>query len=271
MDVARIDYYANHGKSFAHKAKALWKIVFAVLVITSVILTNEFYILLGIYLALVTFAVWTRLPVAKILTIAAYPALFALIFAFALWNGSWMRAAVIILKALGAALTMVLLIVTTPYPEVFNVIRPLMPKIIAEAFFVTYRSVFILLELTDELIKGLKVRGGLTRRKYYSNIKNFGSGIGLLLVRGFDFSEKFYGVMTVRGYGGKISSGKVASLINLNDLIALFIGVLIFTIVIGISIKKSLLEYSIYILGVSVIALVISFIYRQLRQDQWTN
>ena len=263
MDVALIDYYANHGRSFMHRAGAFWKIVFAALVIASIILTNELYILLGIYIALVTIAVWTKLPVSRILTIAAYPAIFALIFAFALWNGSWIRVVVVMLKALSAALTMVLLIVTTPYPEIFGVIRPVLPKVIAEGMFVTYRSVFILLELTDELIKGLKVRGGLTHRKYISNIKNFASGIGLLLVRGIDFSEKFYGVMTVRGYGGKISGYRTQSSISLNDLIALVIGVSLFVFVLGTVIQNSFLGFSIYLLGLSLIALVISSIYRQ--------
>ena len=263
MDVAIIDYYANHGKSFLHRAKAPWKIVFAALVIASIILTNEFYLLLGIYVALVTIAVWTKLAVGRIITIAAYPAIFALIFAFAMWNGSWLRAAVIILKALSAALAMVILIVTTPYPEIFNTIRPFLPRVIAEGLFVTYRSVFILLELSDDLVKGLRVRGGLTRGKYISNVKNFSSGIGLLLVRGFDFSEKFYGVMNVRGYGGRISADNTKTGISRDDVLALIIGTLIFAVSLGAVIKRSLLEFSVYILLFTIVALVISSIYVQ--------
>ncbi|MEM7007535.1 MAG: energy-coupling factor transporter transmembrane component T [Thermodesulfobacteriota bacterium] len=265
MDVSIIDYYANHGDSFLHKAKPFWKIVFTTLVIASIILTNELYLLLGIYVALLSLAFWTRLSVVKIVTIALYPALFALIFAFAMWNGSWIRASVIMLKALSAALCMVLLIVTTPYPDVFNVIRPIMPRIIAEGLFVTYRSVFILLELTDDLIKGLKVRGGLTRRRYFSNIKNFSSGIGLLLVRGFDLSEKFYGVMNIRGYGGKISSSNNNLTFTKNDLITMVIGLMIFAAVIMTLINTNLLKLSVYVLLLSVCALIISTIYQQIR------
>lgn len=263
MDVAIIDYYANHGTSFLHKAKALWKIIFTALVIASIILTNEFYMLLGIYIALVTIAIWTKLPVSRIITIAAYPAIFALIFAFAVWNGSWLKAGVIMLKALASALTMVLLIVTTPYPDVFNVLRPFLPRVIAEGLFVTYRSVFILLELTDELIKGLKVRGGLTRRKYLRNIKNFSSGIGLLLVKGFDYSEKFYGMMNIRGYGGKITTQGAKTSINRNDVLAISIGLLIFAIVITTVIDKRFLEFSVYIAACSILAFVASSIYKQ--------
>ena len=233
MDVAIIDYYAIHGTSFLHKANAPSKILFTALLIASIILTNDLYTLLGIYFTLVSLAIWTKLPVQRIITIAAYPAIFALIFAFLIWNGSWLKAAVIILKALSAALTMVLLIVTTPYPDVFNVVRP----------------IFILLELTDELIKALRVRGGISRRKYISNIKNFSSGIGLLLVKGFDFSEKFYGMMIVRGYGGKISGDRREPVITYNDILVIVIGLIIFGITIGTVIKKEFLQLSIYILN----------------------
>jgi energy-coupling factor transporter transmembrane protein EcfT len=158
---------------------------------------------------------------------------------------------------------MVLLIVTTPYPDVFNLIRPIMPRIIAEGLIVTYRSIFVLLELTDELIKALRVRGGISRRKYISNIKNFSSGIGLLLVKGFDFSEKFYGMMNVRGYGRKITGSQRQSVTTYNDILAILIGLLIFVITIGTVIKKELLQLGIYILLLSVITLVISFIFKQ--------
>jgi len=158
---------------------------------------------------------------------------------------------------------MVLLIVTTPYPDIFNVLRPIMPRVIAEGLIVTYRSIFILLELTDELIKALRVRGGISRRKYISNIKNFSSGIGLLLVKGFDFSEKFYGMMNVRGYGGKISDDRRQPAITYNDILAIVIGLLIFGITIGTVIKKEFLQLSIYILLLSVIALVVSSIIKQ--------
>ena len=208
MDVAIIDYYANHGRSFLHRASTLPKITFAVLSIASVVITSDLYLLLGIYISLSALVIWSRLPIMRILSIAAYPAIFALIFALASWNGSWVRAGVIIMKALTAAITMVILIVTTPYPDIFVSIRPVLPKIIAEALVMTYRSIFILLELMNNLVKALRVRGGLTRRKYVSNVVNFSTGIGLLLIRGLDLSEKFYGVMTVRGYGGKISAAE---------------------------------------------------------------
>jgi len=260
MDVAIIDYYANHGMSFLHRASTLPKIAFAVLSIASVVLTSDLYLLLGIYISLAALVIWSRLPIMRILSIAAYPAIFALIFAVASWNGSWVRAGVIIMKALTAALTMVILIVTTPYPDIFVSIRPVLPKIIAEALVMTYRSIFILLELMNNLVKALRVRGGLTRRRYVSNVVNFSTGIGLLLIRGLDLSEKFYGVMTVRGYGGKISAAERKGKPGINDICIALIGLLIFAAGLVIRFGTGMRDISIFVLVFSVLIFFVSVI-----------
>lgn len=261
MDVAIIDYYANHGTSFLHRSKAISKIVFAALVIASVVIASDLYLLVGIYISLAALVIWIRLPLLKILTIAAYPAIFALIFAAASWNGDWIRAGVIVLKALSAALAMVILIVTTPYPDIFLSIRPVLPKIVTEGLVLTYRSIFILLELADNLVKALRVRGGLTRRRYINNIVSFSSGIGLLLVRGLDLSEKFYGVMNVRGYGGKISAVGREEKIGANDLTAVLTGALILTVTLLTRIEPGLREYDPYLAAFSVLIFIASSLY----------
>lgn len=260
MDVAIIDYYANHGTSFLHRARTLSKIVFAVLSIASVVITSDLYLLLGIYVSLAALVIWSRLPIMRILSIAAYPAIFALIFAAASWNGSCVRAGVIILKALTAALTMVILIVTTPYPDIFVSIRPVLPKIIAEALVLTYRSIFILLELMNNLVKALRVRGGLTRRRYVNNLVNFSSGIGLLLIRGLDLSEKFYGVMAVRGYGGKTSAAERGEKFSVNDVTIALIGLVILTAGLVIRFDTGLRDMSIFMLVFSVLIFFVSVI-----------
>jgi cobalt/nickel transport system permease protein len=261
MDVSAIDYYANHGTSFLHGARAVSKILFASLVIASVVISGSFWLLLAVYVSLLALVLWTRLPVMKIITIAAYPAIFAVIFAAASWNGSWISAGVIVLKALSAALAMVILIVTTPYPDVFSSIKHVLPRIITEGLFLTYRSLFILLELTDNLIRGLRVRGGLTHGRYIRNVVNFSSGIGLLLVRGLDLSEKFYGVLNVRGYSGRISGGGRRDRTGVNDFTALAIGTLIFGAALLTARDRELSKYDLYILALSVSVLIVSGAY----------
>ncbi len=156
---------------------------------------------------------------------------------------------------------MVILIVTTPYPEVFSCIRPVLPGIISEGLLLTYRSLFILLELTDNLVRGLRVRGGLTRGRYIKNVVNFSSGIGLLLVRGLDMSEKFYGVLSVRGYSGKISGRERGEKTGVNDFTAFLIGVIIFSAALWIRTDRETSEYESYFLAFSIIALLTSSAY----------
>jgi cobalt/nickel transport system permease protein len=258
MDVSAIDYYANHGTSFLHRSHTLSKIFFAGLVIASVVITSSFYLLLAIYLSLLSLVIWTRLPFFKIISIAAYPALFALIFAVASWNGSWISASVIILKAIDAALGMVVLIITTPYPDIFSAISPVLPRIITEGLLLTYRSLFILLELMDNLVRGLRVRGGITHRRYIKNILNFSSGIGLLLVRGLDLSEKFYGALNVRGYSGEITGGMRGEKIRPNDFTAFLIGALIFSAAVWMRYDEEAAGYGSYLLALSVISVLVS-------------
>lgn len=262
MDVSLIDYYANHGESFLHKASAAAKLFFSVFVIASVVITGEFYFLLAIYTALIAIAVWAWLPVLKIVTIASYPAIFALLFVLLTWNGSYLDAGVIMLKALTAALTMVILIVTTPYPEIFKTLKPILPGVIHDGLYLTYRSLFVLLEMTDELVRGLKVRGGITRRKYIRNIKNFSSGIGLVLIKGFDITEKYYGVMKVRGYTGKISDDETQGLFTASNISPLFAGLLILLLSLAVKFYASINNLGFYILISAVVLLMISISYR---------
>jgi energy-coupling factor transporter transmembrane protein EcfT len=183
-----------------------------------------------------------------------------------------MNAGVIVLKALSASLAMVILIVTTPYPDVFSSIAPVLPKIVTEGLFLTYRSLFVLLELTDNLVKGLRVRGGLTHGRYVKNVVNFSSGIGLLLVRGLDLSEKFYGVLKVRGYSGRLSGGVRDGKAGANDLVAVAVGVLIFGAAIAAKTDGDLSEYETYMPAVSFVILVVSaaFVYiSEIRGIAW--
>lgn len=262
MDVALIDYYANHGKSFLHRAGAPAKLLFATLVIASVVITENFYMLLAIYTGLVSIAIWTRLSVIKIVSIAAYPAIFAILFVILTWNGSYLDAGVIMLKALSAALTMVILIVTTPYPDVFRTLKPVLPGIIHDGLYLTYRSLFVLLEMTDELLKGLKVRGGLTRRKYIRNIKNLSSGIGLVLIKGFDITEKYYGVMRVRGYTGQIAIDNKNGFFRTSSIAPVAFGLLVLLLTLGTKLYGSIDHTALYAFIFAAISLIISIAFR---------
>jgi energy-coupling factor transporter transmembrane protein EcfT len=112
VDVGSIDYWANKGDSALHKASAPSKVLATALIIAGVLVTGSLFVLLAIYLAVAVAIVSARLPARRIATIAAYPAIFALIFAVSRWDGNIVNTAVIVVKALDAALTPSTIVVT---------------------------------------------------------------------------------------------------------------------------------------------------------------
>lgn len=224
MDIGTLDYYANFGNSFIHRTSAGFKVVFAFFLIASIIITKSIIILAGMYVLLLGLVINSGVPALKVLALASYPGIFALIFAFASWNGNWVFSALIILKALSASLCMVLIIVTTSYPKVFSVLKPLMPRLIFDALLLTYRSLILLMGLLSDLFSALTIRGGFDSPGYLRRLKNLSSGMALLVVRGFDLSQNFYGILNIRGYEGKINYSGPDSKIKFTELIFILIG-----------------------------------------------
>jgi energy-coupling factor transporter transmembrane protein EcfT len=261
VDIGIIDYFANSGEGLLHRASPLYKIISTVFVLASIVITNDFIVLLSIYLMLASLVILTRLPFLKIISIAAYPAIFAVLFAISSWSEDWIIPATIILKALCAALAMVILIVTTPYPSVFSSISPFLPRVILEGLYLTYRSLFILLELMGNLLRALRIRGGLSPRRYIKNISNFASGIGLLLIRGFDLSERFYGVMQVRGYSGKIAEEERKRKLGHEDIFPIAVGLFILSVSLGARLEDDFKLYGIYLLTLSIVFVCCSAYY----------
>lgn len=224
MDIGRIDYWANNRTSHYHRASALAKGLGTIMIIATVVLTNQVFLLLSVYLLLVGAVFITRLPARSLLALAGYPAAFAAIFAISIWNGSWVGPAILVLKAITAAQAMVLLITTTPYPDVFAMVGRFLPRVIADGLFVTYRSFFILLEEMGHIITAMRLRGGLRKGHYFKNGRNLAKGLGFLLLRSIDMSDHIYNVLQVRGYKGRMVTTARWRRLSANDAIPLVIG-----------------------------------------------
>lgn len=204
MDIAAIDYWANSRTSVIHRASPLGKGLAALAFVAAVVLATSPYLLLAVYLMLLAGVFATRLPAVRLVMIAAYPTLFALLFAVSRWNGDLATPAVIFLKALTAAQAMVILITTTPYPDIFAGLGKLMPTLLADGLFITYRSFFLLLREMGRMLKALRLRGGMQPGRPLQQLGNVSRALGSLLVRAIDLSERLYAVLRVRGYRGRL-------------------------------------------------------------------
>lgn len=218
MDISKVDYWATSGTSMLHRASVRSKLLATACVIASVVITRD---IAGLACLLAVVMITVRaagLRPGKILLIAIFPSLFALLFAAGYAGTGWELPAAIILKALTAASSMVLLVSTTPYTQVAGYLGRMLPRVIADGLFMTYRSFFIMLELLGHFIDALRLRGGFRPGRALAGAVNIGSGIGMLFIRSYDKSQRLYDVMSVRGYSGMLAAPVKSKGMSLADL-----------------------------------------------------
>ncbi len=262
MDIAAVDRWAVTGQSYLHRATAAGKLIAAGLVIAAVLVTRDLVALLGIYLLLVAAVAATGLPTWRVLGLASYPALFAVLFAASSWDGTLYRPAMIILKAVAAGLAVVSVIVTTPYPRLFSVFRRVLPELVAEGLFLTYRSLFLLLGLLDDLFTALRLRGGLSRRRYLGNARSLAWGLGMLLLRALALSERLHDVLHLRGYRGRLAAEEGWRL-SRQDLPSLASACAMFFAALALRYQPPPVAYHGYVLVVPVLALLAAVLWRR--------
>jgi len=83
MDVGAIDRSATSGGGPLRDAAPVAKLIGLALVLTATLLSWNALVLAGVFGTLATALVWGRVDLRLALALAAYPALFALVFAFA--------------------------------------------------------------------------------------------------------------------------------------------------------------------------------------------
>lgn len=202
MYLAQIDQISNNGESPLHNCRPVSKAVFTLLLITSFIISNDLTrlgIIIGVILC--CFAI-SRVPIRFIGHLVVYPIVFSLIFALIKLQQSWVLASIVLLKAVGAALTMLLLITTTSYTDIFGFLALFLPRLLVDIMVFTYRSLFIMIGMVENLIKSIRLRGGYNPLGFVSNIKNISGALGVLILHSIDMSERMYKIYSLRGYDG---------------------------------------------------------------------
>ncbi len=224
MELAQVDQWATGVTSMWHRASALGKLAGTALLIASVVTANDWRVLLLIYMALLAAIATARLPVLKIALVGAYPAIFTLLFAVSQTSG-WPVVLLILARSLTAALAMLLLITTTPYVDIFAALGHVLPSLLADGLFVTYRSFFILLDTFGRLITGLSLRGAYSRWKL-KGISQMAEVIGMTFLRALDLAEHSQAVLHLRGYAGRIPSSNRWRRVNSHDALPVGLGAL---------------------------------------------
>jgi energy-coupling factor transporter transmembrane protein EcfT len=204
VDIARVDSSATRGTSALHRAVPGAKLAAFALVLTGVIVSANVLVIGGIALGLVAVIVSLRLPWRPMLLLAIYPGIFGAIYAFAAATDV-LSAALIILRAITAALVAVLLMFTTPYPQVFAPVQRVLPAVIGDALLMTYRSLFLLLEKFGHTLTAVKLRAGIVGANPVRSAATITRSLGGVLLYSIDLSQRTHDVMYLRGYDGRLA------------------------------------------------------------------
>jgi len=227
MDISFIDNLAYNRDSVVHRASALSKVLMVALIITAVVISVDIFVFVAALLFLVVAILIANLPVFRVLAFAGYALIFSLIFAISSLDGDLLVPAVIVLKAVTAAVSLLLLITTTPYPQIFGLLQKFLPVVLVDAMLITYRSFFILIGQIGRLFTAIRVRGGYSPKKILRNLDTMGRIIGHSFIHAWELSENIQNAMLIRGYKGGLPVNSVGRLITKYDLLPLSIGAMV--------------------------------------------
>lgn len=203
MKVSSVDLSAINGRSYLHRLNPVVKLLLLAAGVAFVIVTWNSWALGAMLAALLVVALTARLNLRVLLPLMLYPLIFTALFALSSSMGI-NEAIAISLKGLVSACLSVMLIMTTPYPVIFGLSSRVLPRIINDALFLSYRAIFILGDLLNDLMQALKLRGNMSFRHPIRSLKALGSALGTLALQALDLSSDDYDVLHMRGYDGHI-------------------------------------------------------------------
>ncbi len=213
MRLSAIDASATGGDSWLHGVAPRTKLAALALALGAVIVTWNAFVVASAALTLAAVAGSCRLPGRPLAALAAYPAVFAAVFAFASAPDP-LTAGVIVMKAVTAALAALLVVFTTPYPQVFAPLQRVMPSIVGDSLLMTYRSMFILLEKLGVLVRAVRLRSA--GRGPLADARATTRALGGLLLYALDLAQRDYDIMRLRGYEGGL---RIAALRSRNPAV----------------------------------------------------
>jgi len=202
IQLSYLDYLAIEGKSWLHHLSPKVKIIGMVLVLLGIVTLRNLCGLFLLYAILLTLFFISRIPL-RIFSLTFYPLIFAFLFIF-ISGFQILFILLIFLKVLCGSTGVVLLLATTPYPSIFRVLGRVLPSLFVTALFLTYRSIFILLNVLEETQHALYLRGGFQWRHPWRSLNNISNAFGHLIIKGIDASERMYESMVLRGFKDKI-------------------------------------------------------------------
>lgn len=199
MQLALVDFWALKGKSVLHLSSTKGKLIFAFASVLAIILTHSLDSLFYIIALLTILSLSLRLPLRMFIHFLIYPVVFSGLFSLVITG---VHPLLIIGKALASVLVWLILITTTPYVKILAELSPVIPKILLDGIYMTYRSFFLLIDQFSKFFLTLKFKGAYSPRRLWRNLSGISSALGIMLIHSIEQAERLYTILELRGYQG---------------------------------------------------------------------
>ena len=204
MIITFFDRHAVQGKTFLHRAAAWGKLISAGLMIAGIIVSNRWALLLIVFTALVIGLSRAGLCLRRQIWFYLYPLFFSLLYGLFLAGLTGPDLLAIVLRAVTAVTVLLLLMMTTPYIEIFSALKRVFPEVLTDVLFLTYRALFLLWGRFMELKTAVKLRGAEASNNVLRKLAVAGTCIGMAFISAADYNERSYRALQLRGYRGDL-------------------------------------------------------------------
>lgn len=204
MRLATVDEMAITGDGWLHHLSTPGKAFMSLIILIGILGSRSVWQLLIWLVLLLGIAHLGGLPISQLLIVSLYPSIFSLPFALGRLSVSPAAAISLPLRSVAAALVLLMLIASTPYPKMLSMLSRFCPPILVDGLFMTYRTFFIIMANVEQLFLTMRLRGAMTWRNLGWSLIAIANGLALTFVQTIAMSERMYQSYSLRGYTGRL-------------------------------------------------------------------
>ncbi|PKG33432.1 cobalt ECF transporter T component CbiQ [Methanoregula sp.] len=226
-DLDLITSCAERQDSVFSRASPWTKLILLILIVLTITLTSNLFILSALYALILLCCIAAGLPMKKIIAWYAMPVIFVLslvgilvwtepgvplftiplgVFDLTLTDQGVILVVTLLIKALISVTFSLFFLMTTKYAHFSAMVSRLFPSPLDQVFLLAYRFLFLTLAMAASLLKAVRSRGGGLIRSIQVQGRLFAGIFGLVFIRSFERAERVEKAMVARGYNGSLSA-----------------------------------------------------------------
>ena len=248
LDFETISTYSEKGQSPIHRASPWTKLAFMLLIVVTVVLTQNLTVLLLVYASVLLTYCISGLPRKKLVQWYLLPMFFVLLISivflfnepgrtlaridFYNWSLALSDAGLLLLAKLFVRSLIIvtfsfILIMTTRYDQIGYLVQKILPSPTNSMFLLSYRFSFIISENASTMLKAVYSRGGNLVKGFFRMSHLYGAIIGASLINAVEKAERVGKAMETRGFSDKLHAYEQPPLPSLTELLFLVISVIL--------------------------------------------